>query len=122
MTDKSQDRIHKIMVRCEHCGAECALPFTCQHCGGKFCPDCHLPPNHNCTGMSSWNTKPRPTVGANYGRGGGVSATGGGYMPDSRRDAKKKPAMVIPYLWIMIVVILLVLLGLAWLVLSGYKG
>jgi hypothetical protein len=110
------------MVRCDHCGAECALPFTCQHCGGKFCPDCRLPPNHNCTGMGSWKKKPSPSVSVNYGKGGGVSVTGGGYIPDSRRDAKKKPSAGIPYLWIMITVIVLVLLGLAWLVLSGYRG
>jgi hypothetical protein len=107
------------MSRCEHCGTECALPFTCQHCGGSFCPECRLPPNHNCTGLGSWNRKPRPSVGVNYGKGGSVSATGGGYIPDSRRSAKKKTAAV-PYLWIMIAVIVLIVLGLAWLVLSGY--
>jgi hypothetical protein len=48
--------------------------------------------------------------------------TGGGYIPDSRRDGKKKPGMAIPYLWIMIAAIVLILLGLAWLVLTGYKG
>jgi hypothetical protein len=109
------------MTRCDHCGSECTLPFSCQHCGGKFCPDCRLPPNHNCIGMGSWKKKPSPSVSVNYGKGGGVSVTGGGYIPDSRRDEKKKPAEI-PYLWIMIAVIVLVLLGLAWLVLSGYKG
>jgi uncharacterized protein len=110
------------MVRCDHCGAECALPFTCQHCGGKYCPDCRLPPNHTCTGISSWNAKPLPSVGVNYGKGGGVSVSGGGYVTESRRDTKKKPGMNVPYLRVMIAVIVLVLLGLAWLVLSGYKG
>jgi hypothetical protein len=108
------------MVRCEHCGAECALPFTCQHCGGRYCPDCRLPPNHACAGIGSWNAKPRPSVGVNYGKGG-VRVTGGGDI-DSRRGTKKKPAAEIPYLWIMIAVIGLLILGLAWLVFSGYKG
>ncbi len=109
----------EIMTRCDHCGSETPLPFTCQHCGGKFCPDCRLPPNHNCTGMGSWNKKPRPSVSVNYGKGGGVSATGGGYIPDSRNGKQKKPAAGIPYLMIMVVIIILVLLGLAWLALSG---
>jgi hypothetical protein len=108
------------MARCDHCGNETTLPFTCQHCGGKFCADCRLPPNHDCTGIGSWNQKPRPSVGMNYGKGGGVSATGGGYGPDSRRPAKKQGAAGIPYLWIMIGVIVLILLGIAWLVLTGH--
>ncbi len=112
-------RLTKIMSRCENCGTECALPFTCQHCGGSFCPDCRLPPNHNCTGLISWNRKPTPSVSVNYGKGGGVSVTGGGYLPDSRHNAKKRSKTGIPYLWIMIAVIILILLGLAWLVLSG---
>ncbi|MGB9176463.1 MAG: hypothetical protein WCB46_06965 [Methanoregula sp.] len=32
------------MARCYHCSNECVLPFTCLHCGGKFYPDCRLPP------------------------------------------------------------------------------
>jgi hypothetical protein len=108
------------MARCDHCGNETTLPFTCQHCGGRFCGDCRLPPNHDCAGIGSWNRKPRPSIGMNYGKGGGVSATGGGYVPDSRRAAKKNAAAGIPYLWIMIGVIVLILLGLAWLVLTGH--
>ena len=107
------------MTRCDYCGSETALPFTCQHCGGKFCPDCRLPPNHNCTGIGSWNSKPRPAVGMNYSRGGGVSATGG-VASDARRVTGKKAAQKIPYLKIMVAVIVLILLGFAWLVLSGY--
>ena len=51
------------MTRCNHCGNETALPFTCQYCGGKFCADCRLPPNHTCSGIGNWNRKPRPAVG-----------------------------------------------------------
>ena len=107
------------MTRCDHCGNESTLPFTCQHCGGKFCADCRLPPNHNCTGMSSWNAKPRPAVGMSYGKGGSVSATGGVAM-DARRGSAKKTAMEIPYLKIMAVIIVLILLGFAWLALTGH--
>jgi len=106
------------MTRCDYCGSECTLPFTCQHCGGKFCPDCRLPPSHDCTGIGSWNTKPRPAVGMNYSRGGGVAATGG-IVPESRRKPKKT-GEGLPYLTIMVIIIVLVLLGLAWLVLTGH--
>jgi len=110
------------MTRCDRCSNECTLPFTCQHCGGKFCPDCRLPPNHDCAGIGNWNSKPAPSIGLRYGKSGGISVTGGGYIPDSRRDAKKRTATGIPYLRIMIVVIVLVLLGFVWLVLNGYHA
>ncbi|MDD1683232.1 MAG: hypothetical protein LUO98_05275 [Methanoregula sp.] len=41
------------MTRCDHCGSECTPPFTCRHCGGKICPDCRLPPGHDCTGIGT---------------------------------------------------------------------
>ncbi|WP_321505901.1 AN1-type zinc finger protein [uncultured Methanoregula sp.] len=108
------------MAACENCGTECALPFTCQHCGGVFCPDCRLPPNHNCAGIGRWNRKPRPSVNVNYGKGGGVTVIGGGHLPDGRRDTKKKSQEGISYLKIMLVVIILILAGLALLVMTGY--
>jgi hypothetical protein len=107
------------MTRCDHCGTECTLPFTCQHCGGKFCPDCRLPPGHDCTGIASWKRKPVPSVGLNYSKGGGVSATVGA-APASRDESAKKNREGIPYLKIMIAVVVLILLGLAWLVLTGH--
>jgi hypothetical protein len=57
----------------------------------------------------------------NYSRGGGVTATGG-IAPETRRRPEKKTGDGLPYLKIMIAIIVLVLLGLAWLVLSGYRG
>ena len=107
------------MARCDKCANECVLPFTCQHCGGKFCPDCRLPPNHNCTGIGSWNAKPRPAIGMNYSKGGSVTATGG-VAPETRRRQEKKAGEGLPYLKIMIVIIVLVLLGLALLVLGRH--
>jgi hypothetical protein len=55
----------------------------------------------------------------NYSRGGGVTATGG-VAPETRRRPEKKTGEGLPYLKIMIGVIVLVLLGLAWLVISGH--
>lgn len=107
------------MTRCDKCGSEVLLPFTCQHCGRKFCAGCRLPPNHDCSGIASWNAKPRPAIGMNYSRGGGVTATGG-IAPESRHRPEKKAQEGLPYLKIMIVIIVLVLLGLAWLVLNGH--
>ncbi|MDP2796752.1 MAG: AN1-type zinc finger protein [Methanoregula sp.] len=108
------------MTRCDHCGNEVVLPFSCQYCGGKYCPDCRLPPNHNCVNIALWNSKPRPAVGISYGKGGGATPTGDGYIADSRCDAKKKRGDGIPYLKIMIAIIVLILLGIAYLVFSGY--
>jgi hypothetical protein len=107
------------MAACDHCGNECTLPFTCQHCGGKYCADCRLPPNHNCIGLGSWNKKPRPAIGMNYSHGGGISPTGG-IAAESGRRPSEKTDVEIPYLKIMAVIIVLVLLGLAWLVLNGH--
>lgn len=106
------------MTRCDHCGNETALPFTCQHCGGKYCPNCRLPPNHDCSGIGSWNAKPRPAVGMSYRNGGSVSATGG-MAPETRPWAKKGSAEI-PYLKIMAVIMALILFGLVWLALRGY--
>ena len=81
------------MARCDKCGNEVVLPFTCQHCGGKFCPDCRLPPNHDCTGIGSWNAKPRPAIGMNYSRGGGVRLPVGLHRkPGADRERKRKKA------------------------------
>ena len=35
--------------RCDKCGIEEDLPFTCNYCLKKFCPDHRLPEIHNCT-------------------------------------------------------------------------
>jgi hypothetical protein len=54
-----------------------------------------------------------------YSRGGGVTATGG-VAAEPRRMRAKKAAGEIPYLKIMGLIIAVILLGLAWLVISGY--
>jgi hypothetical protein len=108
------------MTRCDHCGNEGVLPFSCQYCGGKYCSDCRLPPNHNCVNIGLWNSKPRPAVGISYGKGGSATATGGGYIAESRHTPNKKQGKGIPYLKIMIAIIVLILIGIAWLVFSGY--
>lgn len=108
------------MAVCERCGTECVLPFTCQHCGGKFCPGCRLPPSHDCTGISSWKARPRPAVGMNYGKGGSVTAAGG--IPlETRHGPQRRTEPGRPYLKVMAAIIVLVLLGLAWLIMSGYR-
>jgi hypothetical protein len=54
-----------------------------------------------------------------YHKGGGISATGGVTL-ETRRRPEKKAGEGLPYLKIMIVTIVLVLLGFAWLVLGGH--
>jgi len=36
------------MVKCDYCGKEVDLPFTCPYCGGHFCAEHRLPESHNC--------------------------------------------------------------------------
>jgi hypothetical protein len=109
------------MARCNHCGNEVVLPFSCQYCRGRYCPGCRLPPNHNCVNIGLWNSKPRPAVGISYGKGGGATPTGGGYSADSLRTAEKRPGEGIPYRKIMIAIVFLILVGFALLVLGGYR-
>ena len=56
-----------------------------------------------------------------YASGGGVTATGGGYR-ESTRAAGKKAGQEIPWLKVMIAVIAIVLLGIAYLVLTGFPA
>jgi hypothetical protein len=55
----------------------------------------------------------------NYSRGGGVTATGG-VAPESRRRPEKQTGEGLPYLKIMIVIMVLILLGFAFLTLGGH--
>jgi len=109
------------MARCESCGNECTLPFTCQHCGGKFCPECRLPPNHQCAGIISWQKKPTPGVGMRYGRDSGVTATSGGYA-ESRPASKGKRDKEMPSLKVMIAIMVIIILAIFFLVMIGYPA
>jgi len=37
-------------LKCDFCGAEESLPFTCNYCGGSFCSEHRLPESHACKG------------------------------------------------------------------------
>ena len=37
-------------MKCQFCGKEESLPFTCNYCGGTFCSEHRLPEAHQCTG------------------------------------------------------------------------
>ena len=49
------------MPKCEYCGKEILLPFKCKYCGGYFCEDCYLPPNHDCPRIETWKATPPPS-------------------------------------------------------------
>lgn len=55
----------------------------------------------------------------NYRKGGGVTATGGGYR-ESTRTAARKTGQAIPWLKIMLAAIALIILGFVYLVIHGY--
>jgi len=107
------------MTRCDSCGKECTLPFTCQHCGGKFCPECRLPPNHQCTALASWQKKPVVGAGMRYDRGSGVTVTSSSYA-ESRHASQGKTGKKIPWLKVMVAIMLIILLAIIFLVISGY--
>ncbi|MDP3395234.1 MAG: AN1-type zinc finger protein [Methanoregula sp.] len=108
------------MTRCDHCRNEVVLPFSCQYCGGKYCPDCRLPPNHTCVNIGLWNSKPRPAAGIAVKKTVGATPAGSGYIADLQGKAKKKVGAGTPYIKIMMAIIVLILLGIAWLVFSRY--
>jgi len=37
-----------IILKCQQCGIDAYMGFTCRRCGGYFCTKDHLPENHNC--------------------------------------------------------------------------
>ena len=45
------------MRRCEYCGREEWMPYTCSYCGGTFCSEHRLPESHDCPGLKEdyWN-------------------------------------------------------------------
>jgi hypothetical protein len=107
------------MTRCEYCGDECLLPFTCQYCKGSFCPKCRLPPAHECMGLASWKKKPAPGVGISYGRSGTATTTGGRYGTESRRDKTGRLPEGIPWLKVMIAIVVIIVLVFLFLILKG---
>ena len=36
------------MDSCYYCGLESDMPFECNYCKDKFCPEHRLPENHRC--------------------------------------------------------------------------
>jgi hypothetical protein len=46
-------------MKCEVCGTPAFL-FRCNYCGGLFCAEHHLPPNHDCPNLHLWKAKPPP--------------------------------------------------------------
>jgi Zn-dependent protease len=54
----------KKTAKCQHCGVDVVLPFTCSYCGGSFCGEHRLPERHACP--ESWRARaPREAPPAN---------------------------------------------------------
>ena len=45
-------------MRCDLCGSDEAMPFTCRYCEGTFCSVHRLPPNHDCVFMKDYLEQP----------------------------------------------------------------
>lgn len=49
-------------MKCDFCGAEEDLPFTCSYCGGTFCGEHRLPEAHACKGDLTRRIAANPTT------------------------------------------------------------
>jgi Uncharacterized protein with SCP/PR1 domains len=106
------------MSRCDTCGKTVSLPFHCQYCGGNFCDDHRLPPNHACAGLAEWKKTPAPGVGIKYGSGG-ASAYGGGYATAPENKTARSSRKPLPYLKIAAVIVAAIILLVIAFVLAG---
>lgn len=68
------------MAKCDYCGAEVSMPYTCGYCGGSFCPKHRLPENHSCEGLDKLTKESR--------RSGRIYR---GISEDLRDEPKEKP-------------------------------
>jgi len=97
------------MPRCDTCGKNVSLPFHCQYCGGNFCDEHRLPPNHACPGLAEWKKTPAPGVGIRYGSGG-ASAYGGGYTAAPGNKTARPSHKPLPYVKIALAIVAVLLL------------
>jgi hypothetical protein len=109
------------MPRCDLCGNPTILPFHCQYCGGSFCDEHRLPPNHQCAGIGAWRKKPTPGVGIQYSRGGGATPARGGYITRPEKRPAGRPWHTFPYLKVAIAAIVIIVLLLLYLGLTGFR-
>jgi len=49
-------------LKCDYCGADEDLPFTCNYCGGTFCAEHRLPEAHACKGDLSRRVMSQPAT------------------------------------------------------------
>ncbi|MCL1977151.1 MAG: hypothetical protein FWG55_03460 [Candidatus Bathyarchaeota archaeon] len=49
-------------MKCQVCGTEVTMPYTCPYCGGQFCSQHRLPENHTCPQISRARTQRQKTV------------------------------------------------------------
>ncbi len=64
-------------MKCDLCGAEEDLPFTCNYCGGTFCAEHRLPEAHACKGDLSRKAVAGPAMTRSW-DGSVFSGTAGG--------------------------------------------
>lgn len=64
-------------MKCDFCGKEEDLPFTCNYCGGTYCAEHRLPESHACRGDLSRRIYTSPATSRSW--EGSVSGTGGGH-------------------------------------------
>ncbi|MDR0459838.1 MAG: hypothetical protein LBH62_00115 [Nitrososphaerota archaeon] len=49
-------------MKCQICGIDTVMPYSCPYCGGQFCSQHRLPENHTCPQISRARTQRQNTV------------------------------------------------------------
>ncbi|MDG6219174.1 MAG: CAP domain-containing protein [Candidatus Thermoplasmatota archaeon] len=78
------------MSYCWYCGKEVSLPYTCNYCGGQFCADHKLPPNHNCPNIDAWMRKRPPGGLREVYSGGSLTHASVTSMPRENTSERRK--------------------------------
>jgi Zn-dependent protease len=77
-------------LKCDFCGREEDLPFTCNYCGGTFCGEHRLPEAHACTGDLTRRVVANPTTTTRSWDTSEFSGTSGGRSSSPYRFSPKE--------------------------------
>ncbi|NLV27353.1 MAG: hypothetical protein GXY48_09340 [Methanomicrobiales archaeon] len=86
-------------MNCDVCGEEISggSAFTCNYCGGVFCPKHRLPFNHSCKNLEQWKKAGTPVTKSTRYQKNHVSS---GFLVKRRNELLILAALVICLLFI----------------------
>lgn len=107
------------MARCDACGKDVALPFTCKQCGGRFCSEHRLPENHSCRAAGA--VKRSRTVEESAARED-TTVTPAVRFNFDQQPGRKKRRLPLPRLWSLTIAVLIVAAFVGQLIAEGLVG